>query len=288
MMTLKFANYNKVRLILLTTCAALLLSVSAFAATYNFEDGSDGEVVVQETVPGVEFFPTGGRNWIYGDWRTGAYNEIYRPMDPDNPTEWDLDNNIFAWLGVEQDTGKINFSEGATYFAMSYSSQDILTLSGYNSMGQMVDVVTGNPTLAAGEMDLLRVESDDLMSVIIGDGNRANYWIVDNIDTDAFIADCLIDPDCDDGVFCNGAETCNTTDYVCELGEIPCQDDGEFCNGEEYCDEEIGQCSADPPCDEGQTCNEDGDFCVDIVEPDPEEPAAPDQEVVGGACCACE
>ena len=266
----------------------LALSPRAFAATYDFEDGSDGELIVADSVPGVEFFPTGGRNWIYGDWRTGEYNEVYRPADPEDSSQWDPGNNIFAWLGIEQDKGKINFTEGATYFAMSYSSQDLLTLRGYNSFGEVVDEVTGDPNLSTGEMGLLMVESDDLASVIIGDANRANYWIVDNIDTDAFIAECLIDADCDDGVFCNGAEVCNREEYVCEIGEAPCEDDGEFCNGAEECDEEKDECAAEPPCDEDQLCDEDKDTCIDRDEPEPEKAEPADVEVVGGACCACE
>ncbi len=277
---------------LLAAGILLACSASAMAATYDFEDGVDGQPVASDAIQGVEFFPTGGRNWIYGDWRTEGYNDVYRPTNPDNTAEWDPDNNFFTWLGVEQDTGKINFTEGASYFAMSYFSQDLLTLRAYNSMGQVVDEVTGDPNLSTGEMGLLQVESSDLASVIIGDNNRANYWIIDNIDTDAFTVECLIDADCDDGVFCNGAESCDTMYYVCEPSFEPAcpENDGLFCNGEEACDEEKDKCVADPPCDEGQECNEDLDQCIDPVEPEPEEeePADPEQVIQGGACCACE
>ena len=50
-----------------------------------------------------------------------------------------------------------------------------------------------------------------------------------------FCTDCLNDGDCDDGIFCNGAETCNSREGVCEAAVV-----------------------ADP-CAEGQLCDEAGD-----------------------------
>ncbi len=60
---------------------------------------------------------------------------------------------------------------------------------------------------------------------------------------------------CDDGVFCNGAETCSEGD--CFPGISPCV-------GDQVCDEELKQCIASPPppecttnadCDDGLFCN---------------------------------
>jgi len=52
---------------------------------------------------------------------------------------------------------------------------------------------------------------------------------------------CATDADCDDGLYCNGQETCNIETAECVAGEYPCV--------------------------EGEVCNEDNDVC----EPDPGE-----------------
>ncbi|MBZ0271673.1 hypothetical protein K8I61_06530 [bacterium] len=97
---------------------------------------------------------------------------------------------------------------------------------------------------------------------------------------------CAVDADCEDGVWCNGTETCvegecQSTGNPCPIDDElwcngdetvvcleetqecghtgdPCgEDDGNWCNGSESCDEEVDQCvSTDAPCeDDGQFCN---------------------------------
>ncbi len=90
--------------------------------------------------------------------------------------------------------------------------------------------------------------------------------------------ECYDNPDCDDGLFCNGAETCVTGS--CQAGSNPCPgqmcdetndvcvdclgdpdcDDGEFCNGAEAC--VGGSCQAgSDPCLPAEFCNETTDTC---------------------------
>ncbi len=101
---------------------------------------------------------------------------------------------------------------------------------------------------------------------------------------------CVTDEDCDDGVFCNGPETCEnrqclhsgnpcpfddeifcngteTLECIEETQECghagdPCVDDNDMCNGDEVCDEEVQSCvhSGDPCADDGVFCNGD-DYC---------------------------
>ncbi len=101
---------------------------------------------------------------------------------------------------------------------------------------------------------------------------------------------CVTDEDCDDGVFCNGPETCENRqclhsgnpcptndDIFCngvetlecieetqECGHAgnPCVDDNNMCNGDEICDEETQSCvhEGDPCVDDGVFCNGD-EFC---------------------------
>ena len=76
---------------------------------------------------------------------------------------------------------------------------------------------------------------------------------------------CSNDDSCDDGVFCNGAETCDP-EAVCRPGSDPCADDGEFCNGDESCDEEADQCvSSGDPCEEDEICIEEGAVCEPAI-----------------------
>ena len=65
-------------------------------------------------------------------------------------------------------------------------------------------------------------------------------------------------PACDDGAFCNGAETCNETTDSCDAGTPPACDDGLYCNGAESCNETTDSCdfaANDANCDNGQYCD---------------------------------
>ena len=63
------------------------------------------------------------------------------------------------------------------------------------------------------------------------------------------------DPCDDDGLFCNGNESCNETDDVCDHAGNPCGDDGAFCNGAESCNETSDVCDHS-----GDPCGNDGAF----------------------------
>lgn len=66
---------------------------------------------------------------------------------------------------------------------------------------------------------------------------------------------------CDDGVFCNGADTCSGGSCSEHVGD-PCGDDGVQCNGTESCDEAAGACvHSDDVCGEGESCDVDADEC---------------------------
>jgi hypothetical protein len=73
---------------------------------------------------------------------------------------------------------------------------------------------------------------------------------------------CSWDAECDDGLYCNGQETC--VDSACQDGTpIVCTNDWEFCNGSEFCDEAADACAhTGNPCAEGTTCDEDEDLCI--------------------------
>jgi hypothetical protein len=76
---------------------------------------------------------------------------------------------------------------------------------------------------------------------------------------------CVNAADCDDGIFCNGTETC--VERTCQQGSNPCADDGLFCNGQETCNEENDSCGhAGNPCQSNLTCDEERDACVGCLE----------------------
>jgi len=99
---------------------------------------------------------------------------------------------------------------------------------------------------------------------------------------------CTGDADCDDGLYCNGAETCNLGTNQCEPGTpvvcsdgVACTDDscnegtdscdyvpndancdnGLFCDGAETCDAVLGCQAGSDPCP-GEECEEVNDRCV--------------------------
>ncbi len=71
----------------------------------------------------------------------------------------------------------------------------------------------------------------------------------------------------DDGLWCNGVETCDEDTRTCGHAYGPdnlrCPDDGKFCDGAESCDEVNDQCvSSGSPCQPTDTCDEENDICI--------------------------
>jgi len=98
-----------------------------------------------------------------------------------------------------------------------------------------------------------------------------------------FICECKEDLDCDDGLWCNGLETCDLATGECVDGTPPDCSDDLFCTVNETCDEGLDQCVSDPRdcsdelfCTINETCDDvinacmsdprdctDGDICTD-------------------------
>jgi len=101
-------------------------------------------------------------------------------------------------------------------------------------------------------------------------------------------AGCTVNANCDDGLFCDGIETCDTLSNTCVAGTSPCTNpalpacdettntcvvcafnsdcsDGLFCNGAETCDTLTNTCVAGTdPCNDGVTCT--ADSCDDALD----------------------
>ncbi len=113
-----------------------------------------------------------------------------------------------------------------------------------------------------------------------------------------FVPECQIDDDCDDGFFCNGAETCDPPG-LCVQSAQPCDDgvscttdtcnedndlcsntaddaacdNGAYCDGAETCDAQTDCQSGTPPCVDGDECTTDDcdeptDTCSYTAAPD--------------------
>ena len=69
--------------------------------------------------------------------------------------------------------------------------------------------------------------------------------------------------ECDDEVFCNGADTC--LGGVCDGHDgDPCADDGDWCTGDESCDLDEDECThSGSPCTEDQLCDGPNTQCCD-------------------------
>jgi len=120
------------------------------------------------------------------------------------------------------------------------------------------------------------------------DTGTLNAWsvVISPVGTGPCATGCTTNPQCDDGQFCNGAETC--VSGSCQAGTAPnCNDgiacttdtcnestdscnhtpnnaacdDGLFCNGTETCSATLGCQAGTDPC-AGAPCNETTDTCV--------------------------
>ena len=88
-----------------------------------------------------------------------------------------------------------------------------------------------------------------------GDGFRFDQLTLTDVEiqlpdsqSDTCAPECTVDPDCEDGLFCNGAETCVAG--ACQAGSNPCPG--------QSCDEALdtcGPCNVDPECADGLFCN---------------------------------
>ena len=95
-------------------------------------------------------------------------------------------------------------------------------------------------------------------------------------DTDTCI-ECVVAADCDDDDLCTD-DSCE--DGICVNAAVDC-DDGLYCNGVETCEAATGDCiDGDDPCDaDTEYCDEDNDECTDLL------PCTEDTDCDNGVFC---
>ena len=106
-------------------------------------------------------------------------------------------------------------------------------------------------------------ETTDSCDNVATDSLCDNGLFCDGAETCDAVNDCQpgTPPVCDDGVSCTD-DSCNETSDTCNFtaNDANC-DDGAFCNGAETCDA-VNDCQAGTdPCEPGETCNETDDVC---------------------------
>ncbi len=97
--------------------------------------------------------------------------------------------------------------------------------------------------------DGLRLESSDSTTL--------SYRPVLSVTFTPPSAGCTVPGDCDDGLWCNGAETCNTVTSQCQAGIAPVCNDDTACTTDS-CNESADQCvftPSDAACSDGLFCN---------------------------------
>ncbi len=197
----------------------------------------------------------------------------------------EVEATVWAWSTGSSDTADFYYAADADNPVWTYIGSVVPSGGG-------VQVLTRQYTLPAGSLQAVRVNYR-----YGGTAGPCTTDLYDDRDDLVFAVNsgcgCVSDADCDDGLFCNGSEICNSctclagtavncddgvscTDDVCNEGTQSCDntandancDNGLFCDGVETCDAVL-DCQAGPgdPCAGGETCDEVNDVCVGSCAP---------------------
>jgi hypothetical protein len=106
-------------------------------------------------------------------------------------------------------------------------------------------------------------EGTDACDNVTDDSVCDNGLFCDGTETCDAVLDCQAGtpPDCNDGVGCTN-DSCNEGSDSCDnLPDDTICDNGLFCDGAETCDTVLDCQAGTPPCTAGQSCNEANDIC---------------------------
>ncbi len=171
-----------------------------------------------------------------------------------------------TWIGKRGDVARGLFYmdiryEGGTHNVTGVSEPDLILT---DNRSLIVSNTQSNQSVAYMGMlaTLLQWHLDDPVdanemarndSIFADQGNRNPFidnpeWVDCLFNNVCGGGGCSVPADCDDGIFCNGAETCVAN--VCQSGSDPCP--GQSCDeGTQAC----ADCFNDPQCDDGLFCN---------------------------------
>ncbi len=106
-------------------------------------------------------------------------------------------------------------------------------------------------------------EGSDSCDNVVNNGNCDNGAWCDGAESCSATLDCQAGtaPDCSDGVACT-VDSCNEGSDSCDnVANDGACDNGAFCDGAEVCNATLGCQDGPNPCTGGQTCNETTDVC---------------------------
>jgi hypothetical protein len=179
--------------------------------------------------------------------------------DPDTSIDCADDGDLISYSGNLSDTC------AGVVFSASHTTGDTDPNQVVFDADVTLDIPAGNTTFCQIQFDVTVEERDGdgvTPNVIEQSGGYRNNGADATCDNDlansaqstGSIPTC---PACDDGLFCNGEETCNQETGACIPGDPVICTDGLFCNGNEECVEETDTCSNPPDvvCTDGLFCN---------------------------------
>ncbi len=162
-------------------------AMPATALFTGFEDGTEGATI--SGVSGLTFTTSGGNDWVYGSIDATAPPAPYNINSIDlaiNHGIYQMYGRIFAWLGVSQDWGRIDFTDqNGTWFQVGVTSASDFWLEAYDSGGVLLDTAHTGTNYGGSDMAFLRVDAgagNNIAYVIVHD--TGNYWLIDEFEGD--------------------------------------------------------------------------------------------------------
>ncbi|NOX57987.1 MAG: PKD domain-containing protein [Planctomycetes bacterium] len=184
------------------------------------------------------------------DGNSGVYSVLASPISPLSPDTWSfgiqavtpIPNQRYSFVWDFGDGSRTSTGNRASHVFATPGSY-LITVAAHEGPSKSSALVAANAELGAVAFEFdftINVEELDL-------------------------SECDLDGDCDDGLFCNGAEQCvegNCVSGTGPCGENECDEDTDAC----IADEEPplppgpppgggGGCTADADCDDGSFCN---------------------------------
>ena len=196
-----------------------------------------------------------------------------------------IDATVWAWTTPSSDTLDLFYAADANNPSWVLIDSIVATVAGEQTLSAQY-------TLPAGTLQAVRAQFryQSTNAACASGGYNDRDDLVFAVNPDA----CTSDAQCDNGLYCDGAETCNLGTGQCEAGTAPNCDDGVsctvdscnestdscdnviddslcdnglFCDGAETCNATLGcQSGSAPNCDDGvsctvDSCNEGTDSC---------------------------
>jgi len=182
----------------LMVCGVVLLLLSwtpAHAILITFEEGVGLDMTeINTQYEGITFqSATAGIPWYYSDVTTDTYNASSWPSGTSwGSGEYWINDLACAWTTASGDDGKIAFdNQDATYVQVNYSVIDTFYIEAYDANDNLIDSDSGPANLRYIDSNpngpgTVRVDAGPNQTIAyVLAHDTGNYWIMDNVDTDA-------------------------------------------------------------------------------------------------------